>query len=124
MLTDRVRLGARLAGCRYLFLSLIFLTSGIPFQSLFPASASQAVGQRADAVANPGSPAANQVTAPPVEVCDLFPVASDIQLDSVLAESQYWSAVTTPSPRIIPDGLVLSYLCDSARHQCSGVQLI
>jgi hypothetical protein len=67
---------------------------------------------------------ADEVAAPPAEYCDLFNAAPDLQMDSVLAETDFWSPATMPSLGTIPHGLVLSYLCDSARHQCSGVQLI
>ncbi|QDU27436.1 hypothetical protein ETAA8_25230 [Anatilimnocola aggregata] len=50
--------------------------------------------------------------------------SSTLRVESDWTEVIYWQPAALPSPRLIPNGLVLSYLCDSARHQCSGVQLI
>jgi hypothetical protein len=47
-----------------------------------------------------------------------------LQVESDWTAVIYWKPATLPSPRLIPLGLVLSYLCDSARHQCCGVRLI
>jgi hypothetical protein len=60
---------------------------------------------------------------PPVEQCELGSPAS-LVFDASDVRLGYWQPIAMPSPRIVPAGLVLSYLCDSARHQCSGVQLI
>jgi len=61
--------------------------------------------------------------APQSEPGALFSVAG-LELHNPSGGLVYWQPLTWSSPRIIPEGLVLSYLCDSARHQCSGVQLI
>lgn len=127
MLRDRVSPNARLAGCRFLFFSLILFSSGIPVHSLFGPIHQECVADQL-VPAGPAShselPISSKVAAPPTEASDFFNAATDQQLDSVIGGTSLCSTATVPSSRIIPRGLVLSYLCDSARHQCSGVQLI
>jgi hypothetical protein len=60
---------------------------------------------------------------PATEPGELFQVAG-LEFDHQTTGLVIWQSADSLSPRIVPVGLVLSYLCDSARHQCSGVQLI
>lgn len=63
------------------------------------------------------------VESPQFEPGALFSVAS-LEFDNSASDLVVWRPQAWTSSGIIPEGLVLSYLCDSARHQCSGVQLI
>lgn len=62
------------------------------------------------------------VVAPLAEMSELYP-PTHFQLDTDNTRVLLWQSPLLTSSRIIPQGLVLSFLCDSARHQCSGVQL-
>lgn len=123
MLRDRVKLVAHLGGCR-LLLCLLLLAGGFPFPSFRPPTTHDSVALERTAPIRAELPVSSHVAAVPAEVCVLFNAASDLQLDTVLSETDFWSRATTTSSGIMPCGLVPSYLCDSARHQCSGVQLI
>jgi hypothetical protein len=59
----------------------------------------------------------------PSEQGSLFSITS-VEVHNPSGGLVYWQPTTWSSSRIILEGLVLSYLCDSARHQCTGVQLI
>lgn len=62
------------------------------------------------------------VVTPEAEGSDLHPPTS-LRFDAADSTFVFWQAPTLASSRTVPQGLVLSFLCDSARHQCSGVQL-
>ncbi len=68
------------------------------------------------------SPVDPTVLTPQAEGSELYPPTS-LRFDAEDSAFIFWQPVTVASSRIVPKGLVLSFLCDSARHQCSGVQL-
>ncbi len=92
------------------------------------ANASFAMAGDRDKIAAPGYPSEQQVpveqavVTPQPEGSDLHPPTS-LRFDAVDSAFIFWQPPTLASSRIVPQGLVLSFLCDSARHQCSGVQL-
>jgi|GEM_PF-5616221 len=73
-------------------------------------------------VDEPLAPADQAVAAPQGEGSEAYPPTS-LRFDSDHCTVLLWQPPELASSRIIPQGLVLSFLCDSARHQCSGVQL-
>jgi hypothetical protein len=68
------------------------------------------------------TPSEQAVVTPQAEGSELYPPTS-LRFDAEDSTFIFWQPVTLASSRIVPQGLVLSFLCDSARHQCSGVQL-
>lgn len=72
--------------------------------------------------ADPGSPGHEILTSPVDETSELYP-PSPLRFETDSSTIILWQASETTSSRITPQGLVLSFLCDSARHQCSGVLL-
>jgi hypothetical protein len=68
------------------------------------------------------APVEQAVVTPQAEGSDLHPPTS-LRFDAIDSAFIFWQPPTLASSRIVPQGLVLSFLCDSARHQCSGVQL-
>lgn len=62
------------------------------------------------------------LTSPTCEASELYPPTT-LRFDADGATVIFWQPKELASSRIIPQGLVLSFLCDSARHQCSGVLL-
>lgn len=62
------------------------------------------------------------LTSPTSEASELYPPTT-LRFDADGTTIILWQPKELASSRIIPQGLVLSFLCDSARHQCSGVLL-
>lgn len=62
------------------------------------------------------------LTSPTCETSELYP-PTPLRFDADGSTIILWQPKELASSRIIPQGLVLSFLCDSARHQCSGVLL-
>jgi hypothetical protein len=62
------------------------------------------------------------LTSPTSEASELYPPTT-LRFDADGSTIILWQPKELASSRIIPQGLVLSFLCDSARHQCSGVLL-
>lgn len=67
-------------------------------------------------------PQEQAVVTPQADRSELYPPTS-LRFESDDSAFILWQPPTLASSRVIPRGLVLSFLCDSARHQRSGVQL-
>lgn len=112
---------------RLLRICFSFLYAVLTFLACMANSSFAAAGDR-DEITPPicqseqQAPAGQAVVTPQAEVSELYPPTS-LRFDAADSTFIFWQPPTLASSRIVPQGLVLSFLCDSARHQCSGVQL-
>ena len=123
----QVALSQRLRTCFSLWLVAASLLAG-PFASVFALACgtgddhARCCQATAASHAEQSDPAQQTLVTPHIEISELYP-PTNLRFENDHATIAFWQPLTLASSRIIPRGLVLSYLCDSARHQCSGVQL-
>lgn len=104
--------------------SILYLGLTLVWPANLESLASDVASEQSVAAVNAlqSEPAEQAVATPNAEASESYP-PSNLRFESDSTTVLLWQPPTLASSRIIPQGLVLSFLCDTARHCCSGVQL-